>query len=293
MGLIRSIPVGLRYMAAGALALSLMSALSKVAGASIPLFEIVLARSLVMVVLAGAHLHRKGLSFRGREKGILLARGLLGFSGLICFYYAVIRLPLADATVLHFTNPVFTALVAAVILGEHIGLVEAALVIVSLGGVLLVARPAFLFGTEAALDPVAVLVALAGALFAAGAFVAVRRLRAEEPMLVVFYFAVVSASLSLPVVLVRHVMPTPAMLLVLLGVGLATHLGQIFITLGFRAERAGRASSIGYLQIVFAAGWGWLLFGDVPDLWTWVGGAVIVGSTLGSSALVRRLHPAR
>jgi drug/metabolite transporter (DMT)-like permease len=289
MGLIRSIPLGLRYMAAGALAFSLMSALSKLAGASVPLFEIVLARSLVMVVLAGVHLRRKRISFRGNERGILLVRGVLGFVGLTCFYYAVIRLPLADATVFHFTNPVFTALVAAVVLGEHVGLLEAGLVLLSLGGVVMVARPAFLFGSEAALDPVAVLVGLTGALFAAGAYVSVRRLRNEVPMVVVFYFAAVSTALSLPMVVFDPMLPSPRMLLVLLGVGLATHLGQIFITLGYRAERAGRASSIGYLQIVFAAGWGWLMFGHVPDPWTWAGAGVIVLST----ALLVRFHRVR
>lgn len=289
MGLIRSIPLGLRYMAAGALAFSLMSALSKLAGAYVPLFEIVLARSLVMLVLAGVHLRRKRISFRGKERGILLIRGVLGFVGLTCFYYAVIRLPLADATVFHFTNPVFTALVAAVVLGEHVGMVEAGLVLMSLGGVVMVARPAFLFGSEAALEPIAVLVGLTGAIFAAGAYVSVRRLRGESPMVVVLYFAAISTALSLPMVVLDPVLPSPRMLLVLLGVGLATHLGQIFITLGFRAERAGRASSIGYLQIVFAAGWGWLMFGDVPDPWTWAGAGVIVVST----ALLVRLHPVR
>jgi drug/metabolite transporter (DMT)-like permease len=79
------------------------------------------------------------------------------------------------------------------------------------------------------------------------------------------------------------------MWLVLLGVGLATHLGQVFVTWGFRLERAGRASAIGYLQIVFAAVWGWLLFKEGPDAWTWAGAGLIVASTL---ALVR-LHPVR
>ena len=79
------------------------------------------------------------------------------------------------------------------------------------------------------------------------------------------------------------------MLLVLLAVGVSTHLGQLFVTLGLHMERAGRASAVGYLQIVFAAGWGWLLFHEIPDLWTWLGAAVIVISTL---ALVR-LHPVR
>ncbi len=287
--LMGSIPVGLRYMAAGALAFSVMSALAKVAGASVPLFEIVLARSVVMMVVAGSLLRRRGVGFVGKEPRILVLRGLLGFAGLTCFYFAVIRLPLADATVIHFTNPVFTALVAAMVLGEHVGLAEAALVGVSLVGVVVVARPAFIFGDAAALDPVAVVAGLGGALFSAGAYVAVRRLRNEAPLTVVFYFAAVSTALSLPMVVRDPVAPTITVLLVLLGVGVSTYLGQIFITLGYREERAARASSVGYLQILFAAAWGWVLFDAVPDLWTWVGAGVIVVSTV----ILVRMHPAR
>jgi drug/metabolite transporter (DMT)-like permease len=135
-------------------------------------------------------------------------RGFLGFAALSCFYFAVVRLPLADAMVIHFTNPVFTALIAAVILGEHIGLRESSLVLASLAGVAIVARPEWLAGQGSGLDPVAVGVGLAGALLAAGAYVAVRRLRGEPPMLVVFYFAFVSTLLSLPMVALNPVRPS-------------------------------------------------------------------------------------
>jgi drug/metabolite transporter (DMT)-like permease len=276
-------------MALSAFFFSLMAALAKVAGEQVPLFEIVLARSVVVAALAGYALRRSRTPLRGGEPGILVLRGFLGFAALSCFYFAVVRLPLADAMVIHFTNPVFTALIAAVILGEHIGLRESTLVLTSLAGVVIVARPAWLAGQGSGLDPVAVGAGLAGALLAAGAYVAVRRLRGEAPMLVVFYFAFVSTLLSLPMVALNPVRPSPGMWLVLLGVGLATHLGQVFVTWGFRLERAGRASAIGYLQIVFAAVWGWLLFKEGPDAWTWAGAGLIVASTL---ALVR-LHPVR
>jgi drug/metabolite transporter (DMT)-like permease len=276
-------------MALSALFFSAMAALAKLAGGEVPLFEIVLARSLVVAVLSGGAVVRAGTGFVGREPRILILRGVLGFSALSCFYFAVVRLPLADATVIHFTNPVFTAVAAALILREHMGLWEGVLVLSSLGGVIMVARPAFLFGQANMLDPVAVGVGLTGAVLAAGAYVAVRRLRGESANLVIFYFAAVSTLLALPGVILNPVLPSPAMWLVLAGVGLATHLGQVFVTHGFRLERAGRASAIGYLQIVFAAGWGWLLFREAPDLWMWAGAGVIVASTL---ALVR-LHPVR
>jgi drug/metabolite transporter (DMT)-like permease len=276
-------------MAVAAFFFSLMAALAKVAGGHVPLMEIVLARSVVVAVLAGTALHRSGTSFRGKEPGLLVLRGVLGFAALTCFYFAVIRLPLADATVIHFTNPVFTAVMAAVVLREHLGIKESALVLVSLAGVLLVARPGWLAGQGAGLDPVAVGVSVAGAVLAAAAYVAVRRLRGEPPMLIVFYFAVVSTVLAIPLVALDPALPSVAMWPVLLGVGLATHLGQVFVTWGFRLERAGRASAVGYLQIVFAAAWGWVLFGERPDAWTWAGAVVIVASTL---TLVR-VHPVR
>ncbi len=284
-----AVPPGLRAMALSALFFSAMAALAKMAGGQVPLFEIVLARSLVVTVLSGWGVVREGRGFVGREPRLLILRGVLGFAALSCFYFAVVRLPLADATVIHFMNPVFTAIVAALILHEHMGLPEGLLILASLGGVILVARPAFLFGEANTLDPLAVGVGLAGSVLAAGAYVAVRRLRSESPNLVIFYFAAVSTLLSLPGVLMNPVLPSGPMWLVLAGVGLTTHLGQVFVTHGFRLERAGRASAIGYLQIVFAAGWGWLLFREAPDLWTWAGAGVIVASTL---TLVR-LHPVR
>ncbi len=283
------VPPGLQVMAVAALSFSAMAALAKVAGGSVPLFEIVLARSAVMCVLSGAALARSGASFRGHRPDLLAVRGLLGFGALTCFYYAVVHLPLADATVIHFMNPVFTALIAAGVLGEHMGLAETLLVVGSMSGVVMVARPSFLFGAADALNPFDVGVALAGAFLAAGAYVTVRRLREEEPMRIVFWFSAMSTLLSLPFVLRDPVLPSVPMLLVLLGVGLTTHVGQVLITYGFRLERAGRASAVGYLQIVFAAGWGWLLFQEVPDGWTFAGAAVIVGCTM----VLVRLHPVR
>lgn len=281
---------GLRYLTAGAFSFSLMAALAKVGGVgAIPLFELVLARSVVVALLAGGTLLKSGASFRGREPGLLLVRALLGFAGLTCFYFSVIELPLADATVIFFTNPVWTAVIAALVIGELMGPRELALVLLSLVGVVLVARPAFVFGSGAALDLFAVAVGLAGAVFAAGAYVTVRRLRRERPMLIVFWFGAISSVLSLPLVLRDPVMPSGGMWLVLLGLGLTTHLGQVLITWGFRLERAGRASAVGYLQIVFAAGWGWLLFSEVPDAWTWVGAAVVAASTVS----LARMRPVR
>lgn len=286
---IARVPVGLRYMAAGAFFFSLMSVLVKTAGRTLPTMEIVLARSVVVTVLSGGTLLLGGRSLLGRERPILLLRGVLGFVALACFYYGVVVLPLADATVVQYTNPVFTALLAAAVLGEGLRLKEIGLTLASLAGVVFVARPTFLFGSSSeALDPLAVGVALGGAVFSAAAYVTVRRLKSEDAMVIVFYFAGMSTVASLPLVLPVWRTPGLREWLLLLGVGLATHLGQVFLTHGLKRERAGRAMAVGYLQIVFAAVWGALFFDEIPDLWSVVGGVVIVVSTF----LVSRERPA-
>lgn len=275
-------PVGLRYMVASAFSFSVMSLLVKVAGQGLPTMEIVLARGVVTLVLSAWAVGRMDLAFGGRDRGFLVLRGVLGFIALSAFYYAVIQLPLAEVTVIHYTSPVFTALAAAVFLAERLRALELLLALASLGGVVMVARPAFLFGGyAAALDPVGVGAAMLGALFSAGAYVSVRRAsRTNDPMVIVFWFALVTTIGSIPFALSVWEWPTGGEWLVLLGVGVATQAGQVFLTRGLTLERAGRAMSVGYLQIVFAALWGALFFGELPDRWSIGGGLVIIGSTL-------------
>jgi len=147
---------GLRYAVLGALFFSLMSACAKLAGGRLSSQEIVFFRAIVVTGITYYALRRRGVSPWGPNQGLLLLRGLFGYAALSCFLWAVIRLPLADATVIHFTNPVWTALLAAVFIGEVLRGWEAILAIVALGGVVIVARPGFLFGDVSGLDPLAV-----------------------------------------------------------------------------------------------------------------------------------------
>lgn len=275
-------------MAAGALFFSVMSALVKEAGERLPTMEVVLARSLAVLALSAWALRGRRGGMWGTERKILVLRGVLGFIALSCFYYGVIHLPLADATVIQYTNPVFTGLMAVPLLGEGLRMTEVLLTLSSLAGVVLVARPSALFGGAASgLDPVAVLFALAGAVFSAAAYVTVRRLKREDPLVVVFWFALVSVVGAAPALGFGFVVPRGWDWGVLVALGVTTHLGQLFLTRGLQLERAGRATAVGYLQIVFAAAWGAAFFAEVPDAWSVAGAVVIVASTL----LLGRLRP--
>ncbi len=282
-------PSGLRYMVLAAFAFSLMSLLVKLAGQRLPGAEMVLARSVIALVITRAMLHRAKVSPWGHRKGLLLLRGLIGFFGLLCFFYAIPRLPLADVTVIQYTNPVFTALLAALFLKETLRRGEVLGLALSLAGVVLVAQPSFLFGrASSGLDLGAVGVALFGAVFAAAAYTLVRKLReTDHYLVVVFYFPLVSTPASLAVMAPVALWPTPLEWLMLLGIGLFTQIGQVYLTKGLHLEKAGRALSLSYVQIVFAALWGFLFFHEVPGLLSLVGALLVVAGTLATARTPR------
>lgn len=274
---------GVGYMVASAFFFSVMSAFVKAAGERLPSQEIVLARALIALVLCAALLWRAGVPPWGRRRGLLLLRGAFGFLGLLCVFYSLTQLPIAEATVIQYLHPIFTALLAAAFLGERAGAALLAGVATSLLGVLAVARPAGVGSLDGslALPPVALLAALGGAFFSGCAYVVVRKLAAtEHPLVIVLYFPLVAAPASLPAVWPVFVMPRGVEWLLLLGVGIAAQLGQVALTKGLRHEPAGRATALAYLQVVFAALWGTSFFGEVPDVWTWLGAFLILAGTL-------------
>jgi drug/metabolite transporter (DMT)-like permease len=281
-------PPGMRYMAAAAFFFSIMSLLVKVAGQRLPSQEVVMVRAVVTLVLSAWAVRLAGVSpwgLRGARR-LLVVRGVVGFMALSAFYHSIVALPLADATVLQYTNPVWAALIAVPFLGERLRRREVASVVVSMAGVVLMMRPAVLFGAGAALDPVTVGIGLFGAVCSGTAYVTVRKLgETEDASVIVFYFAMISVIGALPTALRDAVWPTPTEWLVLLGVGVFTQLGQVCVTHGLRMERAGRAAATAYLQVVFAGIWGIVFFAELPDWGTLLGAALIIGSTL---ALARR-----
>ena len=284
------IPLGVRFMLGSALAFSVMSALVKHAGARLASQELVFARSVVAIVISVALLRRAGVHTLGNRRWLLLARGIWGYAALSCGFYAMTKLPLAEATMIQYLHPVFTAMLAAVVLGERADRSLAASVLLGSAGVLLVTRPAFLFDAGGAtLHPLGVAAALGGALLTAVAYVGVRELaRTEHPLVIVLWFPLVSLPASLPATVASGVWPRGFEWLVLLGVGVFAQIGQVCLTRGLALEPAGRAMAISYVQIAFATLWGVLFFGEVPGVATLLGSLLVIGGTaIGARAVLR------
>ncbi len=269
-------------MVASTFFFSVMSVLVKLGGEyGFASAQLVFARSFVALGLSAWALRRQRIVFwRTPHWKLLVARGLFGFCGLTCFFYAVTKLPLADATVIQYMNPVLVTLFAAWFLKERFGLWLVGGLVLSIAGVVLMAQPSFLFG-ESRLDPFAVGVAALGAVLSAAAYTTVRALKGKaEPMLVVFYFPLVATPLSLPAAWPVWVWPDLGGWLILLGIGVVTQIAQICMTRGLHLETASRASSITYLQVVFAFAWGLLLFAEAPNVTGLFGSALVMGGAL-------------
>lgn len=268
-------------MAGSALCFSLMALFVKLAGRTVPTMEIVFARSLFMAVFTFGLIRREGLAPLGHHRRLLFARGAVGVTALSLFYFAISRLPLGDVTALFYMAPIWTAFSAAFILRERTAGVVLAGIAVSLVGVALIARPSFLFGDGlGALDPLAVAAVVGASMLSGLAYTLVRKLReTDAPNVIIFYLSWVGVVAALPF-LGGWVLPTGWAWLWLLGAGLSTQIGQICLTRGLHLEQAGRAVSVGYLQVVFAFVWGALVFGSVPGLESLTGAALIVGSVL-------------
>jgi drug/metabolite transporter (DMT)-like permease len=275
---------GAVYMIASAAGFSTMSVLVKIASKRLPTGEIVLARAVVTLVISYLMVRRADLRPWGTARAGLVLRGLLGFGGLTFYYIALAHLPLGDATTIQNTTPVLTAVLAWWILREAIGWSTAVAIACGIGGVLLIVHP-----TGAGLEPIGIGAALAATACSSLAYVTVRQLvRTEKPLVIVFYFPLIATPLALPWAIATWVTPAPIDWLLLVAIGIATQIGQVFLTMGLAVERAGRATSIGYVQVAFAMAWQWAVFGDAPTWWTLGGAALILAGTLA----VARVKPA-
>ena len=272
------IPLGVRYMLLSAFGFSIMAACVKLSSQrGIPVLEIVAARALVSLVLSFLDVKRKSLYLWGNQKLLLFSRGLVGSLALMCVYYAIATMPLAEATVIQYLHPVFTAILAFVFLKEVVHRSTLVCIVLSFTGLLLIVRPGFIFSlNHEALPMFSVYAALLGALGSAIAYVLVRKLSAtEDPSVIIFYFPLIALPVSLVALGDDFVLPIGAGWGLLLLVGIFTQIGQIGLTKAMQTEVASKATAYSYIQILFATLLGWLLFAEIPSIHTWLGGGLI------------------
>ncbi len=275
------IPVGVRFMLLSAFGFALMSACVKyISNYGIPVFEIVAARALVSLIISYVDVRRKGISIWGNNRPLLFLRGTVGTMALMCVYYAITTLPLAEATILQYVHPVFTALLGVLFLKERVQQSTMICIAFCLVGLLVMVQPNMI-GNNSELPLFSIMVALCGAFGSSIAYVIVRKLsRSEDSSVIIFYFPLVALPVSTLLIWQDFVWPSLFITAMLVLVGTFTQIGQYGLTKAMQTQAAGKASAYSYVQIVFSALLGVWVFNEIPSVWTYIGGGLIVTGAL-------------
>lgn len=264
---------GILYIVLSAFCFALMNMFVRLSG-DLPSVQKSFFRNLVAFFFAFILIRREAIPMKCKAGNLklLLLRSLFGTLGILCNFYAVDHLVLADASMLNKMSPFFVVIFSFFILKERVTVTQALLVAGAFAGSLFVIRPTF-----SNMDLLPSLIGLAGGLGAGAAYTFVRKLslRGEKGPLIVCFFSAFSCLVTLPfLVFGFHPMGGMQVLMLLLA-GLAAAGGQFGITAAYSHAPAREISVYDYSQIIFSALLGFFIFGQIPDILSWLGYLII------------------
>ncbi len=255
---------------------ALVGTLAKVSGQYTSTGVLLLFQNLICFLFIAPVAMRGGWSaMRTRKIGLHVLRAAMGTACWYALFFAITQIPLANATLLTYSAPLWMPLVAWVVTRQRVAKATWLGAAIGFVGVLLVLQP------QGKGFNVGELSALAGALFLAVAMMSVRWLGATEPMLrVLFYYFLLSTVMSVPIA-VFDWRPIPAAAWVwLIALGFAQLFSQILIVVAYRYASAEKVGPFIYSVIVFTALIDWIVWGHRPTLFTYLGMALVIGGGL-------------
>ncbi|XP_037837010.1 solute carrier family 35 member G1 isoform X2 [Kryptolebias marmoratus] len=244
----------------------------------------------ILFILPMLIYHKTGFLGPRDKRVFLVLRGFIGSNAMILLYYSVQHMPLADATVIMFSNPVFTSLLAWIFLKEKCTIWDCVFTLFTITGVILIARPSFLFGEHLSgtkgTDHIKGAVAgVAGAIAAAFTFVVLRKMgKSVHYYLSVWYYAVVGLIESVIVVTILGEWKMPNcgrdrwMLILITVLGIV---GQSFLIKALQTEKAGPVALMRTVDVVLSFFFQFIFFNITPTWWSLAGALCVVASTCG------------
>lgn len=284
MGVGQGPAVGLRQSGVGHMAVAsifffLMSLMVKLCK-DLPISQIVFFRGVVAMILCLIQLKLAKVNPWGTHKKYLFLRGLFGTTALILFFTSLHLIPMATAVTIQYLSPIFTAFLTTLILKEAFYRGQLVFFSFSFAGVAII--QGFSGG-----EWLPVMIGVAAAFFAACAYTCIRKIQAlggEHPLVIIFYFPLVTIPLISPKVAMDWVSPSGEQWLYLIGVGVFVQIAQYFMTRAYQLGEGSVVSIAGYLGVIWAAIGGTIFFHEILAPTTMVGIVFvligIVGNTL-------------
>jgi len=284
------LPLALRLAAMAALAtMGLLVKLSAESG--IHLVETLFWRQALGVPMVVGWLLMRGRLdlLRTTRPGAQVTRTGYGLVGMVLNFGAITLLPLAEATTLSFTSPIFAVLLSIVLLHEKVGIWRWAAVLLGFAGVLVIAQPGDghlpLFGAA---------VGLGGAFMIALISIQIADLnRTDHPITIVFWFTAISTVVMFVPMLVFSKAHDLNGWLLLIATGVVGSIGQLLLTASLRFGKIASIIVMDYSALVWATLYGWLVWDTLPPMTTWFGAPLIVGAGVLIGWRERQLHKDR
>ena len=266
---------------------SLMTVCVKKIDEAIPIYELVFFRSIFSLIITSLIIKKKKINPWGKNKALLILRGLLGTSALMCIFYSIRNMPLSISTVIQYTYPIFISIFAALLFKEKINFKLISALFIGWFGILIILNPYQSKLYE--IDNFSIFIAFVGALTTSLAYIAVKKLsRREDIFIIIKYFPLISVITLLPIVCLNWITPQVNDLIWIIGIGIFTQAGQTFLTLGLKNLPASQASSINYLQVLFGSIWGIYIFGENITLNFVIGSLFVLLGTIISTSKMQK-----
>lgn len=267
---------GILYVITAAFGFSMMSVFVHLSG-DLPPFQKAFFRNAAALIAVAVIMLKRHISFipkKGSGKQ-LFCRAFFGTIGLVCNFYAIDRLALADANMLNKLSPFFAILFSGFLLGEKPTMVQIGGVLTAFLGSMFIIKPSM--GGYASFP------ALIGALGGLGAGIAytfVRSLgkKGENSFVIIFFFSAFSCLACLPFMVINPAAMSLKSFVFLVCAGISACIGQFGITRAYIYAPAKEISVYDYTQVIFAAVFGYFVFGQIPDALSVLGYCLICGA---------------
>lgn len=245
---------------------------------NLPTFEKAFFRNFISLIISVFIIFKNKINPWGKKENrkYLMGRSVLGTMGMLCYFYGIDRLILADSGMLNKIHPFFVTIFAAIFLKDKITKTQISSLLIAMIGVLLVMKPSFNFYQSAP-----AFICFLSSVFAGAAYTFVSYLGDKENQYtIVFNFSLVSSLITFPFLISNFVMPSLRQFIFLLLAGTTAAIAQFSLTIAYKYAPAGEISIYNYTNVIFSSILGAVLFSELPDLLSFIGYILIILSLI-------------
>ena len=236
----------------------------------IPAIEIILFRSIISFLISFYFVKRQRINSWGKNKPILIGRGVAGAIALIIYFSLLQQIPLATASTLQYLAPIFTALIGIFLVGEKVRNIQWIFFAISFAGILIIQ------GFDSRISFIHLIMGIVSAIFMGLAYNFIRKLKTDEhPLVIILYFPLIMLPISAIWSSFIWIKPEGIDWLILIMVGIFTQIAQFLMTKAYQHEELNKVSIVSYIGIIYSLAFGFFLFDENYNLVTYGGIALV------------------